>query len=57
LAEDSSFSRLALSLATILEQLDKQDDVTAQDYLVAFLLVLLAESGFHVASVSNNSIW
>ncbi|XP_067206164.1 F-box only protein 7 isoform X2 [Linepithema humile] len=57
LAEDSSFSRLALSLTAILEQLDKRDDATTQDYLVALLLVLLAESGFRVASVTNSSMW
>lgn len=52
LAEDSSFSRLALSLKAILEQLDKRDDATTQDYFVALLLLLLAESGFHATSVS-----
>lgn len=53
LVEDSSFSRLALSLTAILEQLEKRDNTTTQDYLVALLLVLLAESGFRV----SNSIW
>ncbi|EZA55014.1 F-box only protein [Ooceraea biroi] len=46
LAEDSTFSELALSLKAILEQLDEK--ATHHDYFVALLLVLLAESGFRV---------
>ncbi|XP_011638078.1 uncharacterized protein LOC105427828 [Pogonomyrmex barbatus] len=55
LAEDSTSSVIALSLSTILEQLDK--DATHHDYLVALLLVFLAESGFRIAFVSNTSEW
>lgn len=51
LAEDSTFSMLALSLSAVLEQLDK--NAIHHDYLVALLFVLLAESGFSVSSISN----
>ncbi|KAM0732826.1 Homeobox protein E30 [Formica fusca] len=51
LAEDSTFSKLALSLSAVLEQLDK--NAIHHDYLVALLFVLLAESGF---SISSNTL-
>ncbi|KAL6442730.1 hypothetical protein ACFW04_002666 [Cataglyphis niger] len=51
LAEDSTFSVLALSLSAVLEQLDK--NATHHDYLVALLLVLLAESGFSISNTLN----
>lgn len=47
LAEDSTFSTVSLSLRAVLEQLDDKK-TTYHDYLVALLLVLLAESGFYV---------
>ncbi|KAL0099334.1 hypothetical protein PUN28_020121 [Cardiocondyla obscurior] len=55
LAEDSTFTTIALSLKAILEQLD----VTAKhhDYLVALLLVLLAECGFSVTSTTDPTKW
>jgi len=51
LAEDSTFSKLALSIKAILEQLD--EEATHHDYFVALLLVLLSESGFYVSSKSD----
>ncbi|CAL1680857.1 unnamed protein product [Lasius platythorax] len=53
LAEDSTFSMLALSLSAVLEQLD--ENAIHHDYLVALLFVLLAESGFSISSTSNTS--
>jgi len=55
LAEDSTFSTIALSLRAVLEQLD--DSAKHHDYLVALLLVLLAESGFDVSSASDTPKW
>lgn len=55
LAEDSTFSSIALSLRAVLEQLD--ESARHHDYLVALLLVLLAESGFSVSSVSDAPRW
>ncbi|XP_072751960.1 F-box only protein 7-like [Anoplolepis gracilipes] len=55
LAEESTFSMLALSLSAVLEQLDK--NAIHHDYLVALLFVLLAESGFSISSTSNNLKW
>lgn len=55
LAEDSTFSTLALSLSAVLEQLD--ENATHHDYLVALLLVLLAESGFGVSSALDPPKW
>ncbi|XP_029167679.1 uncharacterized protein LOC114938092 [Nylanderia fulva] len=51
LAEDSTFSTLALSLSAVLEQLD--ENAIHHDYLVTLLFVLLAESGFSISSISN----
>lgn len=51
LAEDSTFTVLASSLRAVLEQLD--ENAVHHDYLVALILVLLAESGFHVSSNSS----
>jgi len=55
LAEDSTFSAIALSLSAVLEQLD--ESAKHHDYLVALLLVLLTESGFRIASVSDTPAW
>jgi len=55
LAEDSTFSTIALSLRAVLEQLD--ESAKHHDYLVALLLVLLAESGFDVSSASDTPKW
>ncbi|XP_011876850.1 PREDICTED: uncharacterized protein LOC105566985 [Vollenhovia emeryi] len=55
LAEDSTFSTTALSLSAALEQLD--ESTKHHDYLVALLLVLLAESGFSVSSASDAPKW
>ncbi|KYM76431.1 hypothetical protein ALC53_13146 [Atta colombica] len=55
LAEDSTFSTIALSLKAVLEQLD--ENAKHHDYLVALLLVLLAESGFGVSSASDTPKW
>ncbi|EFN82878.1 hypothetical protein EAI_07322 [Harpegnathos saltator] len=51
LAEDSTSSTLSLSLRAVLEQLNNKN-VTHHDYLVALLLVFLAESGFYVSPTS-----
>lgn len=55
LAEDSTFFTIALSLSAVLEQLD--ESAKHHDYLVALLLVLLAESGFSISDASDNSKW
>lgn len=55
LAEDSTFSTIALSLRAVLEQLD--EGVSHHDYLVALLLVLSAESGFGISSVFDTPKW
>lgn len=55
LAEDSTFSTIALSLSAVLEQLDR--NAKHHDYLVALLLVLLAESGFGVSSTLDTPKW
>lgn len=52
LAEDSTFSTLSLSLRAVLEQLDTEKAIH-HDYLVALLLVLLAESGFYALPTSG----
>lgn len=54
LAEDSTFSTIALSLNAVLEQLDKEH-AKHHDYLVALLLVFLAECGFNI--LSDTSKW
>ncbi|XP_032678835.1 uncharacterized protein LOC116847683 [Odontomachus brunneus] len=53
LAEDSTCSTLSLSLCAVLEQLDNKKAIH-HDYLVALLLVLLAESGFHALPTSES---
>ncbi|XP_028050164.1 F-box only protein 7 [Monomorium pharaonis] len=55
LAEDSTFNTIALSLSAVLEQLS--ENATHHDYLVVLLLVLLAESGFHIIVASDTSKW
>lgn len=52
LAEDSTSFTLSLSLRAILEQLDDKKAIH-HDYLVALLLVLLAESGFYILPASG----
>ncbi|XP_071571948.1 uncharacterized protein [Temnothorax nylanderi] len=55
LAEDSTFTAIALSLNAVLEQLG--ESAKHHDYLVALLLVLLAESGFGILSASDTPKW
>ncbi|EGI58519.1 F-box only protein 7 [Acromyrmex echinatior] len=55
LAEDSTFSTIALSLRAVLEQLD--ENAKHHDYLVALLLVLLAESGFGVSEQNTRLVY
>lgn len=55
LIEDSTFSTIALSLSAVLEQLE--ENAKHHDYLVALLLVLLAESGFGVSSAFETPKW
>ncbi|KYM97354.1 F-box only protein 7 [Cyphomyrmex costatus] len=55
LAEDSTFSTIALSLRAVLEQLDK--NAKHHDYLVALLLVLLAESGFGISEQNTRLVY
>ncbi|KYQ55761.1 F-box only protein 7 [Trachymyrmex zeteki] len=55
LAEDSTFSTIALSLRAVLEQLD--ENAKHHDYLVALLLVLLAESGFGISEQNTRLVY
>lgn len=55
LAEDSIFFSLSLSLRTVLDQLDCVK-AAHHDYLVALLLVLLAESGFCILPASGKIV-
>ncbi|XP_076386739.1 F-box only protein 7 [Megachile rotundata] len=52
LAEDSTYTKLAPSLEGILNDLG--EGASHHDYLVALLIVLLAESGFYTSSTSND---
>lgn len=53
LAEDSTITKVVPSLERIVK--DLKDDSTHHDYLVALLIVFLAESGFYVPSTDNCS--
>lgn len=55
LAEDSTFNRQALTVKAVLEQLD--ETANHNDYLVALILVLLAESGFYVSLTHDIPEW
>lgn len=52
LAEDSTFIKLAPSINGILKYLDER--ATHHDYMVALLIVLLAESGFYLPSTDSD---
>ncbi|XP_017882418.1 F-box only protein 7-like [Ceratina calcarata] len=54
LAEDSTFMKLAPSLSGILKYLDEH--ATHHDYMVALLIVLLAESGFYLPSTDSDNL-
>lgn len=52
LVEDSTFTKLVASLEGILNDLN--EDATPHDYLVALVIVLLAESGFYLSQTNND---
>ena len=52
LAEDSTYTKLVPSLEGILNDLN--EDATPHDYLVALIIVLLAESGFYLSPTNND---
>ncbi|XP_017766184.1 PREDICTED: F-box only protein 7-like [Eufriesea mexicana] len=53
LVEDSTYLNLVPSLRGILKSLNEKS--THQDYMVALMIVLLAEAGFYLSSINSNS--
>lgn len=53
LVEDSTYLNLVPSLIGISKNLNEKS--THQDYMVALMIVLLAEAGFYLSSINSNS--
>ncbi|KAK1133720.1 hypothetical protein K0M31_011514 [Melipona bicolor] len=52
LAEDCTYTKLVPSLERVLNDLNENS--THHDYMVALVIVLLAEAGFYLSSTNNN---
>ena len=52
LVEDCTYTKLVPSLEIVLNDLNENS--THHDYMVALVIVLLAEAGFYLSSTNNN---